>query len=148
MTKNGSKESEGSMQQAKKAFSLASIEQLVPMLGEEMFPMIFKKCSPHLSDPTHRETFESAHSVLLGIFATHAQRIGEGKIKRTPITGTSPNSNASFVESLVPFYANCLIEVRTALIVLDYDLLSTIIEFCVWTAEYASTSTRLLSSCA
>jgi len=28
----------------------------------------------HLSDPTHRETYESAHSVVLSIFASYAQR--------------------------------------------------------------------------
>ena len=28
----------------------------------------------HLSDPSHRETYESAHSVILAIFAAHAQR--------------------------------------------------------------------------
>jgi len=28
----------------------------------------------HLSDPTHRQTYESAHSVILAIFASHAQR--------------------------------------------------------------------------
>ena len=30
--------------------------------------------SRHLSDPSHRETYESAHSVILSIFASHAQR--------------------------------------------------------------------------
>lgn len=28
----------------------------------------------HLNDPSHRETFESAHSVILAIFASHAAR--------------------------------------------------------------------------
>ena len=28
----------------------------------------------HLSDPTHRQTYESAHSVILAAFVSHAQR--------------------------------------------------------------------------
>ena len=58
----------------------------------------------HLSDTNHRETFEPAHSVVLGIFAAHAQKTGEGR------TATG----SGFVQSLVPFYVGCLIEVRSS----------------------------------
>jgi hypothetical protein len=102
-------------------------------------------CSPffffkrHLSDSSHRETYESAHSVILSIFAFHAQRqqhtgntkttnAGEGDNKHSSEDGrvfTPPISNplreeaeeesavdlANFVERMVPFYAQCLIEV-------------------------------------
>lgn len=34
------------MQQAKKAFALACIEQLVPVLGEDMLPIVFRTCFP------------------------------------------------------------------------------------------------------
>lgn len=110
------------MAQAKKSFNLACIEQLVSLLEDEALPIVFNYCSPyalillqpnrtihghhcrHLSDPTHRETFERAHSVILGIFAAHAQKLGEGK--RLP-----DDENVTFVHTLVPFYAKCLIEV-------------------------------------
>ncbi|KAF8904131.1 hypothetical protein CPB84DRAFT_1814520 [Gymnopilus junonius] len=60
---------------AKQAFALASIEQLVPVLSDKCIrDWIWGICYPHLSDPSHRETFESAHSVVLAIFASHAQR--------------------------------------------------------------------------
>jgi hypothetical protein len=93
----------------KKAFALACIEQLIPSLSEESLPMVFKACFPHLSDPTHRETFESAHSVVLGIFAAHAQKVGEDK----NVSSRASRDDATprrFVESLIPFYAGCLIE--------------------------------------
>ena len=101
----------------------------------------------HLSDSSHRETYESAHSVILSIFAFHAQRQqqhtgktktttllwgelndggGDNKHEHGPEDGRvfTPISNplrdeaeeesvdlANFVERMVPFYAQCLIEV-------------------------------------
>ena len=98
----------------------------------------------YLSDSSHRETYESAHSVILSIFAFHAQRqqhtgrtkttnllsgvlnAGGDDNKHGPEDGSvfTPISNplrqeaeeesvdlASFVERMVPFYAQCLIEV-------------------------------------
>jgi len=64
-----------SPRQAKQAFVLASIEQLVPVLSDKCIrDWVWGICYPHLSDPSHRETYESAHSVILSIFASHAQR--------------------------------------------------------------------------
>ncbi|KAH9480173.1 hypothetical protein JR316_0006771 [Psilocybe cubensis] len=64
-----------SPRQAKQAFVLASIEQLVPVLSDKCIrDWVWGVCYPHLSDPSHRETYESAHSVILAIFASHAQR--------------------------------------------------------------------------
>ncbi|KAF8969004.1 hypothetical protein BDZ97DRAFT_1797362 [Flammula alnicola] len=64
-----------SPRQAKQAFVLASIEQLVPVLSDKCIrDWVWGVCYPHLSDPSHRETYESAHSVVLSIFASHAQR--------------------------------------------------------------------------
>ncbi|KAJ2926403.1 hypothetical protein H1R20_g10695, partial [Candolleomyces eurysporus] len=61
--------------QAKEAFALASIEQLVPVLGDECIRnWVWGVCYPHLFDASHRETFESAHSTVLAIFACHAQQ--------------------------------------------------------------------------
>lgn len=121
----------------------------------------------HLSDPSHRETYESAHSVILSIFASHAQRqhtgnnISDSSTQTSPTTATIvpnisnnnrtrvlsgvlnaggdskhglederdftttiiPISNShkeveeesaisvNFVKRMVPFYAQCLIEV-------------------------------------
>lgn len=61
----------------------------------------------HLSEPAHRETYESAHSVVLSILVLHAQRVGDGsgavKIDNT--------LERPFAERIVPFYVNCLLEV-------------------------------------
>ncbi|EAU85803.1 hypothetical protein CC1G_05020 [Coprinopsis cinerea okayama7 len=58
---------------AKQAFTLASIEQLVPVIGDACVrDWVWGVCYPHLSDPSNRETFESSHSVILAIFASHA----------------------------------------------------------------------------
>lgn len=110
----------------------------------------------HLSDPIHRESYESAHSVILSIFASYSQRqqqllagndasenngvTGKQDIVGDPQFGTrifsglintggvikksgtesetlsKPEIDKSssifrFVERMVPFYANCLIDV-------------------------------------
>ena len=99
----------------------------------------------HLSDSSHRETYESAHSVILSIFALHAQRQQHtGKTESTNLPSGALNAErgdnkqgsedgtvltsishplreeteeesfdlAKFVKRMVPFYAQCLIEVR------------------------------------
>lgn len=68
----------------------------------------------HLSDATHRETFEPAHSVVLGIFAAHAQKTREGKLNGPGHEEGRTGTGASFVQSLVPFYVGCLIEVHSS----------------------------------
>jgi len=94
------------MQVAKKAFALACVEQLVPTLGESVIEQaVFPLCLPHLSDPAHRETYESAHSVVLAILALHAQRVGEG----SSVVKIDSNDRP-FAERIVPFYTNCLLE--------------------------------------
>ena len=93
----------------------------------------------YLSDPSHRETFESAHSVVLAIFASHAQQqqysrhphfdrstnhgrqqgtrsklLTEPEIQRYDRTldkGSSTPDSTGFVTRMIPFYAQCLIEV-------------------------------------
>lgn len=122
-------ERRGQLQPTKKAFALACIEQLVPILSDDSLPMVFQTCSPYvpysnrvlfglisislryLSDPSHRETFESAHSVVLGIFAAHAQKVADAKLNAKQRPSNSELKGTTFVESLVPFYAGCLIEV-------------------------------------
>lgn len=63
-----------------------------------------RRGSRHLWDPSYRETYESAHSVMLAVFAAHA------KGNATPQTG-SADPHPRFVERLVPMYAQCLVEV-------------------------------------
>ncbi|TFK24406.1 hypothetical protein FA15DRAFT_669639 [Coprinopsis marcescibilis] len=64
-----------SFRQAKQAYTLASIEQLVPVLSDKCIRnWVWGVCYPHLYDASHRETFESSHSVILAIFASHAQQ--------------------------------------------------------------------------
>lgn len=87
--------------QAKKAFALSAIEQLIPVLNEMTIQeLVFPTCLPHLSDASHRETFESAHSVVLAIFASHAQKARE----------STSQQGGGFTRKIVPFYANCLID--------------------------------------
>ncbi|KAH8104589.1 hypothetical protein BXZ70DRAFT_998607 [Cristinia sonorae] len=90
---------------AKKSYALACIEQLIPGLSNDVIRTdVYPMCQPHLSDPSHRETYESAHSVMLAIFASHAQRASEGKG-----TARSPQEPA-FAEQIVPYYVQCLID--------------------------------------
>ena len=110
---------------AKKAFILACLEQLVPVLPEatiqgQVYPMCYPSVGSymrrmtsaliiafrHLWDPSDRETYESAHSVMLAISASHAQNASS----ETAPPGTS--ANPAFAEKLVPMYARCLVEVR------------------------------------
>lgn len=54
----------------------------------------------HLSDSSHRETYESAHSVILSIFASHAQRQQyTGTSISDSSTQTSPTTAATFVRN-------------------------------------------------
>ncbi|KAI0352611.1 hypothetical protein OH77DRAFT_1428324 [Trametes cingulata] len=92
-----------SLLDARKAFSLACVEQLVPILPEGIIEaQVYPLCLPHLWDSSHRETYESAHSVMLSIFAAHAQNAE----KRADDRESAP----PFAEKLVPMYARCLLE--------------------------------------
>ncbi|KAJ6619556.1 hypothetical protein B0H10DRAFT_2163956 [Mycena sp. CBHHK59/15] len=95
--------------QAKKAYALASIEQLIPVLSDEIIQSYaLPLCLPHLSDATYRETYESSHSVVLAIFASHADRHATGE--RGSKSSDTPAQGSTFTERMVPFYAQCLIE--------------------------------------
>ncbi|KAI0631994.1 hypothetical protein C8Q77DRAFT_1210348 [Trametes polyzona] len=88
---------------ARKAYQLACVEQLVPVLSEDTIrSRVFPLCLPHLWDPSYRETYESAHSVMLAIFAAHA--------KDTQPHTASSTARPPFAEKLVPMYAQCLVE--------------------------------------
>ncbi|TBU54621.1 hypothetical protein BD310DRAFT_1041642 [Dichomitus squalens] len=90
---------------AKTAFALACAEQLMPVLSEGTIQSrVYPLCLPHLWDPSHRETYESAHSVMLAIFASHARRNDTEKAREPATAGST------FAEKIVPMYAQCLIE--------------------------------------
>ncbi|KAL7280056.1 hypothetical protein ACG7TL_006470 [Trametes sanguinea] len=90
---------------ARKAFALACVEQLVPILSEETIrTRVYPLCYPHLWDPSYREAYESAHSTMLAIFAAYA------KSHPSPLSRSSSHSDPSFAEKLVPMYARCLVE--------------------------------------
>lgn len=62
--------------------------------------------SRHLNDASHRETYESAHSTILAIFAAQL-----GSTTSTKDQGTGVG-RPTFVEKIVPFYMQCLLQVR------------------------------------
>ncbi|KAJ7645555.1 hypothetical protein DFH06DRAFT_1333196 [Mycena polygramma] len=92
--------------QAKTAYALTCIEQLVPVLSADCIQAYALPLSlPHLSDPSYRETYESSHSVVLAIFASHADHHAAGQDETR-----APAEGPRFTERMVPFYAHCLIE--------------------------------------
>lgn len=75
--------------------------------------MLTMKCTNrHLNDPSHRETFESAHSVMLAIFAAHSQKVEKLAVSQSSNPKDSHEQSKSFAEQAVPFYTQCLIDVR------------------------------------
>lgn len=64
--------------------------------------MIYQR---HLYDSSHRETYESAHSVILSIFAAQTGPTPVAEAQATAVP------RPTFVEKIVPFYARCLLEV-------------------------------------
>lgn len=90
---------------ARQAFNLACVEQLVPLLSLDMIEYcVFPLCLPHLNDASHRETYESAHSTILAIFAAQL-----GSAASTEDQGVGVG-RPTFVEKIVPFYMQCLLE--------------------------------------
>ncbi|KAM6503399.1 hypothetical protein JOM56_000342 [Amanita muscaria] len=93
----------------KKMFVLSCLEQLVPVLSLECIrDWVWEMAYPHLSESSHREIYESAHSVILAIFASHASSCDQETEEQTKIEdGPFPNN---FVTRIIPFYAHCLVE--------------------------------------
>lgn len=111
----------------------------------------FRIICSHLSDPSNREAFESAHSVVLGIFTTHAQTVRECKVNANWIHGPEDGGSSkrrSFFEILVPFYAGCLIDVSCVYSFLFLpDLLCRCfgnVELSIRAAQYTSAQTCIL----
>ena len=64
--------------------------------------------SSHLTDSTHRETYESAHSVMLAVFAAYSQKTAQLSAPR-PVAADS--DLAGYISQIIPFYTDCLLEV-------------------------------------
>ena len=132
------------MENAKMAFSLACIEQLVPKIDDEgVQSRIFDICIPYvilssadscfmddttfrnLWDYGNREVYESSHSVVLALLAAHTQGIGDG-VGTSPATSIRLETKSNgkdkvrairpLAEKIIPFYTNCLLEVNALLL--------------------------------
>ncbi|KAF7299206.1 hypothetical protein MIND_00869300 [Mycena indigotica] len=87
---------------AKTAYELTCIEQLVPVLTDDCIRSdAIPLALPFLSVSTHRESYESAHSLILAVFAAHADHAQ---------TQPSDGDGQGFVVRMIPFYAQCLLE--------------------------------------
>ena len=67
--------------------------------------------SRHLSDASHRDLYESAHSVILAILASSALPVNSEIRDTSNANSISDPDSANFVTRIIPFYAQCLIEV-------------------------------------
>jgi hypothetical protein len=79
-------------------------------LSSSLLVLIRLLSSRHLNDASHRETYESAHSTILAIFAAQL-----GSTTSTDDNGLGVG-RPTFVEKIVPFYMNCLLQVRPTVI--------------------------------
>ncbi|KIY44787.1 hypothetical protein FISHEDRAFT_50619 [Fistulina hepatica ATCC 64428] len=94
---------------AKQAYVFSCIEQLIPVLSGGMIEeQVLPFCSQYINAPSHRESYESAHSVMLAIFSRAGAESTRGDTTAQSLA-SSPVDFA-FVRQLVPFYAGCLIE--------------------------------------
>ncbi|KZT73966.1 hypothetical protein DAEQUDRAFT_363943 [Daedalea quercina L-15889] len=97
-----------SVKGVKTAYTLACIEQLIPVLSDECIRRdVCALCLPRLSDTEHRETYESAHSAMLAIFAAYAQKSTQ---HLTTQAATVDGKTSGFIREIIPFYTECLLE--------------------------------------
>lgn len=91
-----------------------------------LFYLISINFPRHLFDPAHRETFESAHSVVLAIFAANAANasiVNNEHLPEAHKVSSRKRSVAQFAERMVPYYMWCLLEVQCSSYVLfDTDV--------------------------
>ena len=64
-----------------------------------------------LSDALHRDLYESAHSVILAILASSAPAVNLEIRDTSKSNGILDLNSANFVTRIIPFYAQCLVEV-------------------------------------
>jgi len=107
--------------------------------------LIAESLPRYLSDTSNREIYESAHSVILAILASHTPPANaEIKGISTPKLEV-PNH---FVMRIIPFYAQCLIEVSNFLYSRLARLTLPFVEFRRWKAKHHATSTSIFCPCA
>lgn len=70
--------------------------------------------SRYLYDSSDRELYESAHSVVLSTFASHARK--ELKSDHPAHLDLQEDSSGSFLEKIVPYYSKCLLDVSAPLL--------------------------------
>jgi len=91
--------------EARLSMLLVLIEQLVPVLNEKVLEVyVVPLCLPLLNKSSRREIYESAHSVMLSIFGSYADR------KQKEFFEFSTSDKHNLVEKLVPFYCGSLLE--------------------------------------
>ncbi|KAL5482633.1 hypothetical protein ACEPAI_9227 [Sanghuangporus weigelae] len=100
---------------AKWSFILTCIEQFISVLDDDSVEeVVIPFCEPFLSDSSNRQTYEAAHSVMLSIFAAHAEKsIGSSSIqskKDRKGKSTEKSSDISLARRLVPGYSQILLE--------------------------------------
>ncbi|KAI5122454.1 hypothetical protein M0805_008765 [Coniferiporia weirii] len=104
---------------AKRAFALACIEQLVPVVSDVCIERdVLPLCESHMGEPVHRETFELAHSVVLSIFAAHAEKGGfevqtqarRGDVKGKNVDRGYQQVQPNLARRLVPGYVKSLLQ--------------------------------------
>ncbi|CCM04924.1 uncharacterized protein FIBRA_07121 [Fibroporia radiculosa] len=102
--------SEGGFAELKRVFYMAL--DVLSASASESEQFVSELCSAmssdgnHLFDAANREAYESAHSVMLAIFASYAQKLDDSEKRPPAADGTS----RTFMEEIVPFYASCLID--------------------------------------
>ncbi|KAG8941565.1 hypothetical protein FRC04_004146 [Tulasnella sp. 424] len=103
------------VREARASFFLACSEQLMPKLSETLVEhTVLPVAYQHLTRPEHRETYESAHSVVLSVFANHA-RLHSNDETLNPTKGKGKgkvpdDEKGRLAAKLVPFYIDCLLE--------------------------------------
>ncbi|KAG8983105.1 hypothetical protein FRB93_007662 [Tulasnella sp. JGI-2019a] len=96
------------VRQAHASFFLACAEQLMPVLTEMVVEnMVLPIAAPFLNDPSQRETYESAHSVVLSVFSNHAKLKDSEEGGSEVVAGDATQTRIA--QRLAPFYADCLL---------------------------------------
>lgn len=90
--------------------------------------------SRYLSDTSNREIYESAHSVILAILASHT----------LPANPDISDVSGDFVTRIIPFYAQCLIEASNFLYSWLARLTLSFVEFGRRKVKHGTTSTGIL----
>jgi len=100
--KGSSLEAQHPVQQSQTAFFLACAEQLISCISDDCLEgTVLPIAHQNLDNSAYREIFESAHSVMLSVFASH----------RKQSQGTNAKSRRGRIaERLAPFYLRSLLE--------------------------------------